>query len=183
MKKRSTTRRHKKANPQQKRRVSIKVNGKKPCARRRRNPSALQGLGIIKDGVFAAFGGLGTTFVRGLIPINFGGAIGEAAIQAGVAIGLGELVARFLNREAGKMVTLGGVTVAATSLLQTYNLTPAALLTPRSAAKAAVPAGAGDFVALKNTTYDPYYGRTLGGMNGLRSGVGDFVSVAPQPRF
>lgn len=160
------------------RRVSIKVNGRKR-APRRRNPSSLAGMGLITDAFYAAAGGLLTNFVRGMVPINFGGQLGEAAIQAGVAIGLGELTGRFWNRNAGKMVTLGGVTVAATNLLSGYGITPQALFSPKPAVKA-VPAaataqGMGDIGLFPRFgAPDPYYG------SGVKlQGMGD---IALRPR-
>ncbi len=159
------------------RRVSIKVNGRKRY-NRKRNPSTLAGMGLISDAFYAAAGGLLTAFVRGIVPISFGGAVGDAAIQAGVAIGLGELTGRFWNRNAGKMVTLGGVTVAATNLLSGYGLTPQALFAPKPVAKAAQPganaAGMGDIgVFPRFGTPDPYYGTAV------RVGMGD---IALRPR-
>lgn len=167
-KRKATTTRRRKANPYKSgaKRVSIKVNGhKRATFRRRRNPSALRGLGVISDGFYAAVGGLSTLFVRGLVPIQMGGALGDAAITAGVAIGLGELVARFWNANAGKMFTLGGVTIAATNLLQGYGLTPQALLAPKVVAvppNAVKGNGMGDIGLFKQRSYDPYYGSAVG---------------------
>jgi len=167
-KRKTTTARRRKANPQRAgaKRVSIKVNGRRgrrTSVRRRRNPSALSGLGVIQDGFFAALGGLGTVWVRSMVPFNFGGAIGDAAITAGVAIGLGELVARFLKKpQMGKMITLGGVTVAVTNALQGFNLTPQALFTPKIVAVPKQANGMGDIGLFKRGSYDPYYGSSVG---------------------
>ena len=96
MQKKRRTIRRRKANPSSSRakRVTVRVNGKRghrTTPRRRSNPSSLVGVGLLKEGTAAAIGSMATTFVRGLIPIQFGGAIGEAAITALVGIGLGEL--------------------------------------------------------------------------------------------
>jgi hypothetical protein len=181
MRKRKTTRRHnKKANPS-KRRVSIKVNGHKrqsTARRRRHNPSTLAGLGLVKDGLYAAGGGLLTKWVRGLVPISFGGQLGDAAITFGVAIGLGEIVGRYVNREAGKMVALGGVTIAATQLLDTYGLTPQALLSRATPAAPPAMKGTSDIVALPRGGYDQYWGSTPNlSAAPKRAGVGNIVAV------
>lgn len=181
MRKRKSTRRRK-ANPAKTgtKRVSIKVNGRRGrrvgAVRRRRNPSALSGLGVIQDGFYAALGGLGTVWVRSMVPIAFGGTLGDAAITAGVAIGLGELVGRFWNRNAGKMITLGGVTVAVTNALQGFNLTPQALFAPKVVAVPAQKqaAGMGDIGLFKRTGYDAYYGSTVS-PGSMVNGMGDIT--------
>lgn len=177
-KRKTTTARRRKANPTRAgaKRVSIKVNGRRGrrvgSVRRRRNPSALSGLGVIQDGFFAALGGLGTVWVRSMVPFQFGGAIGDAAITAGVAIGLGELVARFLKKpQMGKMITLGGVTVAVTNALQGFNLTPQALFSPKVVAVPKQAGGMGDIGLFKRTSYDGYYGSTVN--PGSVAGMGD----------
>jgi hypothetical protein len=177
----ATTPKRRKRNPSaaKTRKVSIKVNGRKRYTAKRRNPSTLAGMGLISDAFYAAAGGLLTAFVRGMVPLSFGGQLGDTAIQAGIAIGLGELTGRFWNRNAGKMVTLGGVTVAATNLLSGYGITPQALFSPKPVVKA-VPAGAnaqgmgdiGLFQRFGNP--DPYYG------SGVKlQGMGD---IALRPR-
>lgn len=179
----SHTTRRRKANPHSKRRVTVRVNGRHHrkhhavARRRRRNPSILAGTGVVKAAITASVGGLTTQFVRNLIPIQFGGAFGDAGITAGVAWLLGLAAGKFLGAETGKWVAVGGVTVAATNLLQSFNLTPQALLSP--APKQVGGKGVGDIVALRGGQSDPYYGRT----GGLPAGMRDIVGVAPSPAY
>lgn len=164
---------HRKANP--KRRVTVRVANRHGAHKmrharkaRRRNPSVFQGMGLIKDAAWAAVGGLGTTFARGFIPISLGGSVGDAAITAGVGYGLGVLAERFVGKEAGKMIAIGGLTVAVTQLLSAYNLTPQALLAPKPA-PAPMKAGTGDIGVFQRGSYDPYYGSAvrLGGVSDI----------------
>lgn len=172
----STAKRHKKANPR--RRVTVRVANrhgghKVRHARRarRRNPSVFQGMGLIKDAAWAAVGGLGTTFARGFIPISIGGAVGDAGITAALGYGLGVLAEKFVGREAGKMIAIGGMTVAVTQLLSAFNLTPQALLAPKPTATP-VKAGTGDIGVFPRGSYDPYYGSSV-----RLAGVSDIAAM------
>lgn len=183
MKKRksSTRRHHKNPSPAAHKRVTIRVNGKhthRTTAHRRRNPSNLLGVGILKDGAFVAVGSALTTFARGFIPISFGGALGDAIITGLVGWGLGEVTSRVAGKEAGKMVTLGGVAAATQSLLTNYNLTPQAIFAPRPVAAPAGRAGVSDIVALPRGSSDPYWGTSpnLGGLR-QRAGLNNIVAV------
>ena len=168
-----------KANPSSShaKRVTVRVNGKRghrtTARRRRSNPSSLVGIGLLKEGTAAAFGSMATTFVRGLIPIQFGGAIGEAAITALVGIGLGELTNMVFksDKNIGKAVAIGGISAASSNLLTNYGLTPQALLAPRPQpvlVKKGVN-GFGEIVSLRGGGNDPYWGATRG--------MGEIVTV------
>lgn len=162
----STARRHKKHNPR--RRVSIKVNGKRHATRRRRrNPSPFAGTGILKDAFFVGIGAGGAIAVQNMINIQFGGALGNAAILAGIGYGLGLGVEKLAGREAGRMVALGGVSAAVTSLMNSYGLNIQNLISPKPVP--AAKAGVGDIVALPRGAYDPFYGSSpnLSGMRDI----------------
>lgn len=172
-KRKPTTARRKKANPQhpKTRRVSIKVNPKK----RRRNPSVHSGTGLVKDALIAAAGGLSTSFVRSMVPVSIGGNIGNAAITAAVAYGLGEVAGRFISPAVGRLVAIGGASVAAAELLTSYNLTPQALFAPKPQPQpVAAKAGVGDIVALPRGPSDSYYGSSV---VLPRRGMNDIVAV------
>lgn len=184
-KRRKSTARRRKANPSHSaKRVVVRVNGrrgKRVNARRRRNPSF--NFSILKDAGVAAIGSGLTTVVRSFVPINVGGALGDAGLTAAVAYGLGVLTDKFISGGHGKMITIGGVAVAVNNLLNNYGLAPQQLLAPRPqpvAVKVATPTGMQDIVALRAGTYDPYYGTTprFGPV-----GMGDIVTRKPSPTY
>lgn len=182
-KRKSSTRRRKNPSTAARRKVTIRVNGKRgrrTTARRRRNPSGLVGVGILKDGAFVAVGSALSTFARPFIPLSFGGALGDALLTGFLGWGFGELTATVLkNPNAGKMITLGGIAAGVNTLMQNYNLTPAAIFAPRPVA---VPAnavkGMNDIVALPRGSSDPYWG-TSPNLAGLRqrTGMNNIVAV------
>ena len=173
----ASTRRHKKANPRH-RRVTVRVNGRRGhnhvARRRRRNPGPFAGIGLLKDAAYAALGGAGTLAVRSMIPISFGGGLGEAAIIGGVAYGLGLVGEKLLSKEAGKMIAIGGFTVAVNSGLNAVGINLQSILSPSpKPAVKAVGSGVGDIGVFPRGTYDPYYGSTP-----HLSGVGDIRTMA-----
>jgi len=173
----ASTRRHKKANPRH-RRVTVRVNGRRGhkhvARRRRRNPGPFAGMGLFKDAAYAALGGAGTLAVRSMIPISFGGGLGEAAIIGGVAYGLGLVGEKLLSKEAGKMIAIGGFTIAVNSGLNAVGINLQSILSPSpKPAVKAVGSGVGDIGVFPRGTYDPYYGSTPN-----LSGVGDIRTMA-----
>jgi len=174
----ASTRRHKKANPRH-RRVTVRVNGRRGhhkhvARRRRRNPGPFAGMSLFKDAAYAALGGAGTLAVRSMIPISFGGGLGEAAIIGGVAYGLGLVGEKLLSKEAGKMIAIGGFTVAVNSGLNAVGINLQSILSPSpKPAVKAVGSGVGDIGVFPRGTYDPYYGSTPN-----LSGVGDIRTMA-----
>jgi hypothetical protein len=181
-KRKSSTRRRKNPSPAARKRVTIRVNGRRgrrTTTRRRRNPGLTGGFSTVTDAIYAAAGGMATTYVRSLIPFTAGGVVGDAAITAGVGFALGELIARFAGKpNIGKMVTLGGVAAAAGNLLNNYGLTPQALLAPKpQPVVVKKPNGMQDIVLLRPGSYDPYYGTTP------RVGLSDIVTRVPQATY
>ena len=179
--KRKTTRRAKKHNPTARRVTRRRTHSRTHHAvakRRRRNPSPFAGTGIIADGAWATAGALVTQFVRGMVPINVGGALGDAAITFGVAFILGVAVDKVTkNKNSAKMFTIGGAVAALTQVANSYGLTPAALV-GKVAPKQAT--GMGEIVALRGGQTDAMWGRTGGFPAG---GMNDIVAVRPQANY
>lgn len=180
MQKRRKTTTRRKSNPSSSRakRVTVRVNGKRgtrTTARRRRNPSNLVGVGLLKEGAIAAAGSMLATFVASFIPFNVGGALGEAAKIALVGVGLGEVTNMLVkDKSIGKAVAIGGIAAGSSAFLTSQGWTPQALLAPRPV-QVVVPkkgvSGFRDIASFPVGANDPYYGTTpnLRGMNDLAS--------------
>lgn len=159
-------RRRRRTNPARRRRVS-----------RRSNP-ALKG--IVESSIAAVAGMAITDFVQGLVPIQFGGALGKIAVRLGLAYAIGVAAEKFpMTRKYATMLAVGGAVGAAQDAVRLF-MGGGLLSAPQQSAQ--LPAGRA-MIPASATGDDQGMGDIVGVPQGW-GGLGEIVGVNyPQAYF